>query len=70
MCHGCLYGNELTLEKMRRNPINTAAGKSRKTPQDPRRPKHPRTHILAGFDTPTINHLQVVSLKRRRNPSG
>lgn len=30
MCHGCLYGNKLTLEKMRQNPINTAAGKRRK----------------------------------------
>lgn len=34
MCHGCLYGNKLTLEKMRQNPINTAAGESRKTPWD------------------------------------
>lgn len=44
MCHGCLYGNKLTLEKMRQNPINTAAGKSRKTPWDSQWPTHPRTH--------------------------
>lgn len=44
MCHGCLYGNKLTLEKMRQNPINTAAGKSRKTPSDSQWPTHPRTH--------------------------
>lgn len=50
----CLYGNLLALEKMRWNPINTAAGKSRKTPQDPQWTKQPRTHILTGFETPTI----------------
>lgn len=51
---------------MRQNPINTAAGKSRKNrgiPSD----QHTPEHTLAGFDTPTINHLQVVNLKCRRN---
>lgn len=69
MCHGCLYGNKLTLEKMRQNPINTAAGKSRKTPWDSQWPTHPRTHTRRLWYS-SYKPLQVVNLKRRRNPAG
>lgn len=65
MCHGSLYGNKWRLEKMRRNPINTAAGKSRKGPQWPTRLA---THKLTGFEIPTRNHMRVAGLKR--SPSG
>lgn len=50
---------------MRQNPINTAAGKSRKGPQWPTRPT---THKLTGSDIPTRNHMRVAGLKR--SPSG
>ena len=66
---GCLYGNKLTLEKMRQNPINTAAGKSRKTPWDSQWPTHPRTHAHRLWYS-SYKPLQVVNLKSRRNPSG
>lgn len=70
MCHGCLDGNKLTLEKMRQNPINTAAGKSRKTLWDSQWPTHPKNTHTQGLWYSSYKPLQVVNLKSRRNTLG
>lgn len=64
MCHGGLCGNKLRLEKMKQNPINTVAGRSREGPTVTR--THMSACTRAEFDISTGNRAHVVDLTREQ----